>query len=833
MSSKETVQSPFAIAATPEIYRRNVFRLTGLPVTATARQISRQAEKLKMLAELGGEAAQQLTIIEGLEPPTKDEVREAMQRLKDAQSRAIDEFFWFWPEAWEKPEVDDACLALSHNDLDGATAIWRERRKWGNSAIASHNLAVLYHMRALEWAASDLVKPSCDEDKKNEEAMWQCAFDFWREIQDNDVFWIVLRKRIHQLGDVALTIDFAHRLRFELPQVFDLINARIAVSYAAQGRQLEAQWHVQFMASRHDDKAELTSTIDSILAPVRQKLLDAMEASENSIAQHAELGIEQASLLHKTSKPLLDVIATFLDQYNIERHHLFDKVAATMLSLAIDGYNSTLEKLKEGPPPLPFVLDPRLKAAESFIAALQLAKPLATDAHLILRIEGNIATAKSNERFATKIQPLLTRLSALRELPPQKRMGLLKGEILPAIDALLKTKQLEHDEANELCDALATVFRSLSIAAHNDEEDLRLATEAADFASRYARDADLVARIKNDLDTLRANMRHRGFTLPQRPSVDSASASRVPDKMPTSKTSRGEWAWVAGGVTSVAVIVVAVIVVAVIVLAVSSGSHSGSPGTSNTRISIPRGQSIAASNYKPSPSPYAGNAPSSYTSHTPPPSGFTNQASNKLEADINQSHAWTNSKGGQIHASLISFDGSFVLLRKVEDGVTYKYPIGQLSTESQALVRALTSQTAPALPSVALPKIPTEHTDTQLYRASNGHTYRVSHSDYVRLSQQKAALDSQESTLSAKASSLNALKTMVSNLGANLDRTRASLDNTNQYAIDRFNAQVDAYNAKLREERVALTEYNSSVNTLNAQVDAFNAELSRVGTRAY
>jgi hypothetical protein len=79
-------------AATPDLYRRNAFRLTGLPVTASTREVARQADKLKMLADLGGQAAQHLAVVPGMTPPTPEEVREATQRLKDVEARALDEF---------------------------------------------------------------------------------------------------------------------------------------------------------------------------------------------------------------------------------------------------------------------------------------------------------------------------------------------------------------------------------------------------------------------------------------------------------------------------------------------------------------------------------------------------------------------------------------------------------------------------------------------------------------------------------------------------------------------------------------------------------------------
>ena len=59
---------PLLEAAHLNIYRENTFRITGLPVDATEREIKKRAGKLKMLEELGkGEDASQHAY--ALKPP--------------------------------------------------------------------------------------------------------------------------------------------------------------------------------------------------------------------------------------------------------------------------------------------------------------------------------------------------------------------------------------------------------------------------------------------------------------------------------------------------------------------------------------------------------------------------------------------------------------------------------------------------------------------------------------------------------------------------------------------------------------------------------------------
>src|SRR6516165_3298688 len=107
---------PLLEAAHINIYRQNPFRITGLPVNASAKAISKHADKLKMMEELGqGQGAHSAAF--ALDPPPSvDQIRESIQRLKDPEHRIIDEFFWFWPVRYGDGTEDPALQAIMQGD---------------------------------------------------------------------------------------------------------------------------------------------------------------------------------------------------------------------------------------------------------------------------------------------------------------------------------------------------------------------------------------------------------------------------------------------------------------------------------------------------------------------------------------------------------------------------------------------------------------------------------------------------------------------------------------------------------------------------------------------
>jgi hypothetical protein len=114
------------------------------------------------------------------------------------------------------------------------------------------------------------------------------------------------------------------------------------------------------------------------------------------------------------------------------------------------------------------------------------------------------------------------------------------------------------------------------------------------------------------------------------------------------------------------------------------------------------------------------------------------------------------------------------------------------------------------------PTVNTPPADTMVYRDASGRTYRVSHSDYYRLSGMKSAL-------LIKKSGMDAEETRLKSLATEVDRDEATLNRYNQYSVDSFNRKVSQVNAM--NNRV-----QSLVNDYNQDVDAFNRDLQRVGT---
>ena len=65
-------------------------------------------------------------------------------------STKLDEFFWFWPRHPED-ESDEALTLLGKAKFETARQLWiKNENEQSEGRVASHNLAVLYHLWALD-----------------------------------------------------------------------------------------------------------------------------------------------------------------------------------------------------------------------------------------------------------------------------------------------------------------------------------------------------------------------------------------------------------------------------------------------------------------------------------------------------------------------------------------------------------------------------------------------------------------------------------------------------------------------------------------------------------
>ena len=145
MPNLEHISPVMSQSATLEGLRQNPFRIFGLRVDLTSKELSEAIKDLSIQMELGAE----LTHAFALAAVDATVLAQANQRLRDPVQRLCDECFWFWP--MDMGAQDVALDLIANGDKNGAKEAWREflgHPEWG--PIASHNLAILHMYESFE-----------------------------------------------------------------------------------------------------------------------------------------------------------------------------------------------------------------------------------------------------------------------------------------------------------------------------------------------------------------------------------------------------------------------------------------------------------------------------------------------------------------------------------------------------------------------------------------------------------------------------------------------------------------------------------------------------------
>jgi hypothetical protein len=190
--------------ATPQLYRRNAFRITGLPTDADRRTVRQRQQKVNTMLGVGAD----IDLGHDLPVDPEDVARAFDLILGDPRRRLVDELFWLW----DTKDATCSCAITLHRD---------------------HDAAVLAHSAALdrETEGENLT----DEDLDELEKLWSESARLWGRALRRAAFWDHVRHRITVLDDKQLDESVIDQLRDEMP--ITLVKPLIQLAAASGSEQ--------------------------------------------------------------------------------------------------------------------------------------------------------------------------------------------------------------------------------------------------------------------------------------------------------------------------------------------------------------------------------------------------------------------------------------------------------------------------------------------------------------------------------------------------------------------------------------------------------------------
>jgi hypothetical protein len=390
MTSEEDVSEsraseckPLLDVCTPNVYRYNAFRVTGLFTDASVRDIKRRIDDLKHAEEMG-DTKEEHSHAFALDPsPGLEHIREAALRLHDPERRIVEELFWFWPMKGSSGKLDPALLALAKGDKSSPYKTWTQALTDHHSemsVISKHNLVVMYQMIALDGKLLGLEKNITEESMAKIEKYWHSCFKWWEDLIQDEIFWSLISERIRILDDPQLRTGFTRQIRATLPQALVKINTLLAIQYIEKGKLALASQQLAYLKETNYGINDIHKALLTVTKPLQIRIGDAVaKASEIAECQPEKAAQAGLDLLEIISQPL-EIIRTILPEQDYDRSDLFDAVAGTIMQCAVSFGNKT-------------------ENWQSSVTLLESALKFVASSELKDRVEKNLHTVRQNVEY--------------------------------------------------------------------------------------------------------------------------------------------------------------------------------------------------------------------------------------------------------------------------------------------------------------------------------------------------------------------------------------------------------------------------------------------------
>ncbi len=365
------------------VYKDNVFHILGVGTEVTPRKLRRRREDIEAAHEFGESSWKQAFphLLGTRETPTYQEVCDAFVRIEDPEERIVSEFFWFWPS--ESNDSAHNALLAGSND---AIKEWEKEAKASGKThiIATHNLAVLYHLYAIDAEVQAIsygkAPPSDFQDTMC--LYWDKSFEYWEQLADDDAFWDLFAERVRESNEPRLTGGFVRRFRAEFPVVFDNINAQLAAAYARLEAYSEAKRHVTYMIKTMSGLDDVQSILNVLFEPMENKVKRLIDNYDSKVKQSPEKGLEYSKALLDETDEIRRVAVGMLSEGHKIRTGLLSDIMKACNRYHVAYGNST-------------------KDWQSCLDSLEQLKPFACTPELKETIQSNSETLKKNLEYKT------------------------------------------------------------------------------------------------------------------------------------------------------------------------------------------------------------------------------------------------------------------------------------------------------------------------------------------------------------------------------------------------------------------------------------------------
>lgn len=475
----------------PDLYIKNVFRISGLDVTASLKQAKKLLRQSEQRRKLGIPVQSNIECILLLDdPPSDEDVKHAIdQKLGNPHRRLIEELFWFWPlHSNSTMEADSALSLLKIGKVDEAKEIWVSQ--YDSNPIALHNIGVFYHLKSLDLEYNMMVASlSLSKELQLQlSALWKSAYDCWSKLILDSRFWDLLIGRAHQI-DKTLDSDKIDAIRRGLPCALLSINTQLLIEYGLKNDFINAGRQTLIISESVFDMSYQTEALKNALKPLSDQVHAFCSLATRKMKHHPEQGGQIAKNLLDKTEILLRCIRTLSSSGSGTSGAAHDAVAETALE-ALTAYGMKTEDWE-------LVLERNREIAH--LAYSKTVKDYIQNSH-------KYVLSKIVERRVGPIEKMCEGISQSSD-GPEAKYNHFKSGVLPKLKRLGQSIGTDSESYRLAANICAICLRSISVDLHNISEDYSQSVKAIKEALELCSDASVRKDLEAGLRLCKAHLR--------------------------------------------------------------------------------------------------------------------------------------------------------------------------------------------------------------------------------------------------------------------------------------------------------------------------------------
>ena len=304
-----------------ELILNNPFRILGLPITATARQITKRVDDLSMFCEMGKTKTYD-TDFPFLSPinRTIESIHLAASQIELPGSKLFHSIFWFW----QGNSVDELVFDLmSRGHTTKAKALWE--KTFVNNSVSKKNISNIRNLSLLKIASS------IDSGQVNH-VLFIKAIKMFLNTFNQECF----SDYISSIGGVSCNssvVDLQKQFSDETYKVIGLV--------ASENKNVADRNFILAFNGTNDEVFQYVR--DKVISTPISLLESSIKTCQESRKSSGESIYDAAECLNTTATDLLNNLQKILTNKDMHFKSIADKVAEELLICSTEHYNVIYE----------------------------------------------------------------------------------------------------------------------------------------------------------------------------------------------------------------------------------------------------------------------------------------------------------------------------------------------------------------------------------------------------------------------------------------------------------------------------------------------------------